>query len=83
MPIKEYVQLAREEIIDVDYNMVELIKLAWGREVHLDLDLNEEQMEGNDVDDQPIPIVKFPQACEYAQSLSNFQVKHSLEFFLL
>ena len=59
MPIKEYVQLAREEIIDVDCNMAELIKLAWGREVHLDLDLNEEQMEGNDVDDQPIPIVKF------------------------
>ena len=39
------------------------------REVHLGLDLNEEPMERNDVDDQPTPIVKLPQAHEYAQIL--------------
>ena len=29
MPIEEYVQLAREEIVDVEYNMIELMDLAW------------------------------------------------------
>ena len=53
MPIEEYVQLAGEEIVDAKYNMAELVDLAWGREIHLGLDLNEEPMEGNDVDDQP------------------------------
>jgi hypothetical protein len=48
--------------------------LAWGREIHLDLDLNEEPMEGNDVDDQPTPIVKLPQAHWCAQSLSNITI---------
>ena len=37
--------------------MAKLGDLAWGREIHLDLDLNEEPMEGNDEDDQPTPIV--------------------------
>jgi hypothetical protein len=32
MPIKEYVQLVGEKILDVEYNMVELVDLAWGRE---------------------------------------------------
>ena len=40
--------------------MYELVDWAWGREVHLGLHLNEEPMEGSDVDDQPIPIVKLP-----------------------
>ena len=80
MPIEEYVQLAREEIVDAEYNMVELVDLAWGREIHLGLDLNEEPMEGNDVDDQPTPIVKLPQAREYAQLLSNFAMEHPSEF---
>ena len=35
-------------------------------------------MKGNDVNDQPIPIVKLPQAHEYAQLLSNFVVEHPL-----
>ena len=35
MPIEEYVQLAREKTIDVEYNMVELVDLAWGRKVQL------------------------------------------------
>ena len=34
------------------------------REIHLGLDLNEEPMEGDDIDDQPTPIVKLPQAHE-------------------
>ena len=38
--------------------MVELVNVAWGREIHLGLNLNEEPMEGNDVDDQPTPLVK-------------------------
>lgn len=42
-------QLAREEIVNVEYNMIKLVDLAWGREVHLDLDLNKELMEGIDV----------------------------------
>ena len=33
--------------------MVELVDLAWGREIYLGSDLNEEPMERNDVDDQP------------------------------
>ena len=51
MPNKEYVQLVLEEIIDAEYNMVELMDLAWGREIHLGLALNEEPMHGNDMDD--------------------------------
>ena len=33
----------------------------------LKLNLNKEPMKGNDVNDQPTPIVKLPQAHEYAQ----------------
>ena len=40
IPIKEYVQLAREEIVDVEYNMVELVELTWGREILWGLKLN-------------------------------------------
>ena len=36
-------------------------------------------MEGNDVDDQPTPIVKLAENSEYAQLLSNLIVKHPLE----
>ena len=82
MPIEEYVQLAGEGIVDVEYNMVGLVDLAWGREIHLGLHLNEEPMEGNDVEDQPTPIIKLPQAREYAQLLPKFAVKHPLEFCL-
>ena len=32
--IIEYVQLAREEIVDAKYNMDERVDLAWGREIH-------------------------------------------------
>ena len=60
--------------------MVELVDLAWARVIHSGLDLNEELMEGNDMDDQPTPIGKLPQACEYAQLLSNFAMEHPLEF---
>ena len=74
MLIEEYVQFTREEIVDAEHNMAQLVDLAWCREVFLGLDLNEEPMEGNDVDDQPTPIVKIPQACEYAQLLSNFAI---------
>ena len=33
-------------------------------------------MKGNDVDDQPTPIVKLAQAREYAHLLSNFAMVH-------
>ena len=36
----------------------------------MDLDLNEEPMEGIDVHDQPTPIVKLPEAYECAHLLS-------------
>ena len=49
--------------------MVELVDLAWGRENHLGIDFNEEPMKGNAMDDQPTPIIKLPQAHEYAQLL--------------
>jgi hypothetical protein len=39
--------------------------------------------EGDDVDVQPTPIVKLPQALEYAQLLSNFAVEHLLEFLVI
>ena len=42
-------QLAGEEIVDVEYNMVELVDLAWGSEIHLSSYLNEEPIVGNDV----------------------------------
>ena len=54
--------------------------LAWGRGIHLGLDLNEEPVKGNELNDQPSPMVKLPQAYEYAQLLSNFAVEHPLEF---
>ena len=53
-----------EEDVDARYSVVELVDLAWNREVHMGLDLNEKSMEGNDVDDRPTPIVKLPQTCE-------------------
>jgi hypothetical protein len=61
-------------IVDAKYNMVELVDLAQGRKTHSSLDLNEEPMEGTNVDDWPTPIVKLPQACEYAHLLSNLQL---------
>ena len=66
--IKEYVHLAKEKIVDAKYNMTELV------------DLNEEPIKLNDVDDQPTPIVKLPQACKYVQLLSNFVMEHPVEF---
>jgi hypothetical protein len=51
--------LVGEKIVDVEHDMVELVDLASGREIHLGLNLNEQPMEGNDVDDQPTPIVKL------------------------
>ena len=60
LPIEEYVQLVGEEIVDAEYNMAELVDLAWEGETHLGSNLNEEPMERNDVDDQPTPIVKHP-----------------------
>ena len=50
------------------------------RESHLGSYLNEEPMEGNDVDDQPTPTMKIPQAHEYAQLLSNFAVEQPSKF---
>jgi hypothetical protein len=41
---KGYVQLVGEEIIDVEYIVIELVVLAWGREIHMGLYLNEEPM---------------------------------------
>ena len=40
-------------------------------------------MEGNDVDDQPTPIVMLPQAREYAQLLSDLVGQHSSEFLVV
>ena len=34
MPIEDYVQMAGEEIVDVEYNMVELVDLAWGKKIN-------------------------------------------------
>ena len=63
--------------------MVALVDLAWAREIHLGLDLNEEPMEWDDVDDCPTPIIKLSQAHEYAQLLSNFAVEHPSEFSII
>ena len=38
------------------------------------LNLNEEPTEGNSVNDHPTPVVKLPQAHEYAQLLSNLGI---------
>ena len=71
MPIEKFVQFMREEIIDAEYNIVELVDLAWGIEVYLGLDLHQEPMKGYGVNDQPTSIIKLPQAHEYVQLLSN------------
>ena len=47
------------------------------REVRLEWHLNEEPMEGNDVDDHSTPLNKLPRAYEYAQLLSKFAVDNS------
>ena len=73
MPVEEYVQLVGERLLTQNTSWVSLVDLAWGREIHLGLDLHEEPMEGDDVDDQPTPIVKLPQAREYDRWLSNLQ----------
>jgi hypothetical protein len=56
--------------------MAKLVDLAWGGEVHLGLN-------SNDVDDQPTPIVKLPQAHEYAQLPPTFVVEHSSKFLTI
>ena len=73
-------QLVGERIVDAQYNKVELVALAWGREIHSGLELNEEPMDGNDVDDQPTPIVKLAQAHEYARLQLGFVVEHPSKF---
>lgn len=83
MSIDEYAQLVWEEIVDVVYNMVELVDLTWGREVHLGLSLIEESLEQNDVDDHPTSKVNLPQSHEYAQLLSNFAMEHSSKFLVV
>ena len=50
--------------------MVELVNLAWEGQIHLSSDLNDEPMKRNDVDDQPTPVVKNPQARQYAHLIS-------------
>ena len=40
-------------------------------------------MDGNDVDDQPIPIVYLTKPCECAQLLSSFAMGHSLEITII
>ena len=80
MFVKEYVQLAKEEIVDVKNTMTKLVDLEWGREIHLDLNLNEEPMEGNDVDYQPTTIVKLPQALGMPNYYQNFAVEYPLDF---
>ena len=37
----------------------------------------------DDIDDEPTPIDKLPQAREYAQLIPNFVVEHSLEFLVV
>lgn len=53
--------------------MGKLEDLAWGKEIHLGVDLNGKPTEENDVNDQPTPMVKCSQAREYAQWLPNFE----------
>ena len=56
MLIEEYVQLAREEIVDAEYNMDEFVDLARERGLYLGSNLNEKPMEGNDMDNQQTQI---------------------------
>ena len=57
----------------------ELVDVAWSREIHMDLNLNKEPMKGNDMNDQPTPIVKLPQAHKYAQLWSNLNIFWSFQ----
>ena len=38
--------MGREEIVDVEYNKIELVELAWGKEIHLGVDLMKSQWRG-------------------------------------
>ena len=60
--------------------MAKLVDFGWGREIHLGLNLNEEPMEGNDLDDQSTTIVKLPQAHWYAQLLPNLSILFSFTY---
>jgi hypothetical protein len=51
--------LERIFFIEVEYIIIELVDLAWGKATHLDLDLNQEPLDEIDVDEEPRPIVKF------------------------
>ena len=66
---EEYLQLVGGEIVDANHYKVGLVILAWSKEIHLGINLNEDPVEGNDVDDHPTPIVKLPQAHEIVQLL--------------
>lgn len=66
MPIKVYVQLAREKIVDVEYNMAELADLAQNKEIHLVSIQMKNQWRGMVWMTDQTPIVKLPQAYEYA-----------------
>ena len=63
--------------------MAELVDLTWGKEIYLGIDLNEDQREENDVDDQPTPTIKLPQARDDAQLLSNLAMDHPSEFLVV
>jgi hypothetical protein len=55
--------------------MIELVHFARGKEIHLGFNVNEETMEGNDVDDQlpQAPSCVCPIATTFA-SLWSFQL---------
>ena len=67
MLIEEYCNWHVRKLLMQSTTWLSWMDFAWGREIPLGLDLTEEPMEAKDVDDQPTPIVKFFQACEYAQ----------------
>jgi hypothetical protein len=67
MLIESCVQLAREKIVDAKYNVAELVDLTWEKRNPFGFIFDEEPLKGIDVDDEPTPIIKLPQAYEYAQ----------------
>ena len=65
--------------VDANYNMVELMDLVLGRNIHIRLELNKEPIEGIDVDDQPTPIVKLPEAyeCAHLRTILQWSILHN------
>ena len=79
MSIETYIQMEREEIIELELNIDELVDVALGINYAQGFDLNVD-MHSVDVDDVAPPTIKLSDAKCHASLLSNFLLNNSLHF---